>query len=475
LFGLVRQEERSNVLTALDNLQVAQVQQPERFREALSLDLSPLSDIEGEAIYYVDPISAADMARSGPVRFINVVRNFQQSEIGKKANSVNTAVIELVARVFDFIFQDKSLADIIKLLLSRLQIPMLRAALLDVSFFEKNDHPARQLVNILASAALGWQEADGQQSPLFVLIENTVNRVVCEFKEDLSLFQTLYEEVSASLKQLEAQLEQQATEQAEQAQQLATETENQELADRAARQVIEQRLSERLTSPFVSNFLRQVWVKYVCHLLLTAQDDMAQLSSAVSTADDLLWSVEPKRDRLQRVRMLVKAPTIENQIRIGIAQIQWPIEHSDAFFRDLDDRWAGAVIGEPIVITEVTPPTDTEIDFVEAALIEEDDEAMQLVMRLEAGSMLELMKDDGALFCYKLGWVSEAKTRFLLTNRLNSAPLIVTAKYLAQRYRLGKMRLMEHEPLMDRALGSLLDALQETRYSEEMSHQTGAY
>jgi hypothetical protein len=464
-------------------LQSAQLQQPQQFRQALSPDPAQLTQTEGEVTDYLDPLSPVDAAQTGPVKFVNVVRSIQQSEIGQKTSTLNATVIELVARVFDFVFQDKYISDTVKLLLSRLQIPLLKAALLDVSFFEQSDHPARKLVNTLASAATGWQEADGQQAPLFVLIENTVKRTVSEFKDDLSLFETLSEEVEAFVKQQEEEAQRQTEPEIQQAQQAATENENQELANRVARQAIEERLSDKTTVPFVSNFLRDAWVKYLCRLLINSQNDTTQLSNAMITTDDLLWSIEPKSDTLERARMLAKVPVIESQIRSGIAQIEWPGEHVKAFFAALDDRWAGAVIGEPIMVTEtgvdnfhagaVTQPAPVENPIDEDE--QQEDAAMQLVTELEPGTVVELTKDDGAVFVYKVGWVSEAKTRILLTNRLNSAPLIVTAKYLAERYRSGKMQLMDRQPLMDRALNNMLDALEETRYPEEMMHQTGAY
>ncbi|MFN7668677.1 MAG: DUF1631 family protein [Burkholderiales bacterium] len=481
--ALVPLNAKSDVLNALGYLQSAQLQQPEQFRQALSPDPAQLTQTEGDVTDYLDPLSPVDAAQAGPVKFVNVVRSIQQSEIGQKTSTLNATVIELVARVFDFVFQDKYISDTVKLLLSRLQIPLLKAALLDLSFFEQSDHPARKLVNTLASAAMGWQEADGQQAPLFVLIEKTVNRAVSEFKEDLSLFETLSEEVKAFVKQQEEEVQRQTELERQQAQQAATENENQELANRVARQAIEERLSDKTTVPFVSNFLRDAWVKYLCRLLINSQNDTTQLSNAMITADDLLWSIEPKSDTLERARMLVKVPVIESQIRSGIAQIEWPGEHVKAFFAALDDRWAGAVIGEPIMVTEtgvdnfhagaVTQPAPVENPIDEDE--QQEDAAMQLVTELEPGTVVELTKDDGAVFVYKVGWVSEAKTRILLTNRLNSAPLIVTAKYLAERYRSGKMQMMDRQPLMDRALNNMLDALEETRYPEEMMHQTGAY
>ena len=481
--ALVPLNAKSDVIDALGYLQSAQLQQPQQFRQALSPDPDQLTQTEGDVTDYLDPLSPVDAAQAGPVKFVNVVRSIQQSEIGQKTSTLNATVIELVARVFDFVFQDKYISDTVKLLLSRLQIPLLKAALLDISFFEQSDHPARKLVNTLASAATGWQEADGQQAPLFVLIENTVKRTVSEFKDDLSLFETLSEEVKAFVKQQEEEVQRQTELERQQAQQAATENENQELANRVARQAIEERLSDKTTVPFVSNFLRDAWVKYLCRLLINSQNDTTQLSNAMITADDLLWSIEPKSDTLERARMLVKVPVIESQIRSGIAQIEWPGEHVKAFFAALDDRWAGAVIGEPIMVTEtgvdnfhagaVTQPAPVENPIDEDE--QQEDAAMQLVTELEPGTVVELTKDDGAVFVYKVGWVSEAKTRILLTNRLNSAPLIVTAKYLAERYRSGKMQLMDRQPLMDRALNNMLDALEETRYPEEMMHQTGAY
>lgn len=474
LSRLLPQGAGPNVVSALNYLQTAQVQQPEQFREALSPDFEQLQAEEGEALGYIDPLSPVDVALRGPVKFVNVVRSIQQSEIGQNATQFDAVVIELVARVFDFVFQDGNLPDTIKVLLSRLQIPVLKAAMLDPLFFEQDDHPSRQLVNALAAAGLGWQESDGRDDPLFAMIDRTVHRVIQEFKEDLSLFAELTEEVRAFVQKIEEQTRVEAAPEVQQVQQQAVQTENQELATRVARQAIEERLRDKTTVPFVSRFLRDAWAHYLCQLLMTAEGDTAQLSNAIATADDLLWSVEPKQDTLERARMLAKAPSIERQLKSGVTRIEWPREYAGAFFSALDDRWAGAVIGEPIILPDtlaaVTPTISPEDEDAE-----EDDSAMQTVMALEPGAIVEMIKDDGARFCYKLGWVSAGKTRFLLTNRLNSAPLIITATYMAERYRANKMRVIDNAPLMDRALNSILDALEETRYPEEMMHQTGAY
>jgi len=69
--------------------------------------------------------------RGGPVlrhsgRLHNVLRDLQESPLGQKANQLESMTIEMVAMLFDFVFDTKDLPDGIKALLARLQIPCSR-------------------------------------------------------------------------------------------------------------------------------------------------------------------------------------------------------------------------------------------------------------------------------------------------------------------------------------------------------------
>ena len=54
--------------------------------------------------------------------------------------------VNLVGMLFDYILNDRNLAIPMKALIGRLQIPMLKVAILDKTFFSRTSHPARQLV-----------------------------------------------------------------------------------------------------------------------------------------------------------------------------------------------------------------------------------------------------------------------------------------------------------------------------------------
>ena len=77
---------------------------------------------------------------------------------------VDEDVINLVSMLFEFILDDRTLPDSLKALIGRLQIPMLKVAVLDKTFFSRGSHPARRLLNEIASAALGWVDQEDRKS-----------------------------------------------------------------------------------------------------------------------------------------------------------------------------------------------------------------------------------------------------------------------------------------------------------------------
>src|SRR5690606_17098580 len=109
-------------------------------------------------------------------------------------NQVDDDVINLVGMMFDFILDDRNLASPMKALLGRLQIPMVKVAIADKSFFSKGGHPARRLLNEMAMAALGWQESSEENQrldSLFNKMDEVVQKILSDFETDMSIFSNL--------------------------------------------------------------------------------------------------------------------------------------------------------------------------------------------------------------------------------------------------------------------------------------------
>ena len=188
-----------------------------------------------------------------PTGLHNVLRDLQESPLGQKANQLESMTIEMVAMLFDFIFETKDLPDGIKALLARLQIPVLKAAMLDGAFFAKKTHPARLLVNELAQSGLGWSPVMGQDDPLYREIERIVHAVLERFADNLGLFDELRTELQAFLAQEEEAAEQNISTTAEE----ITQRDRKDIAAVVARSEIERRIESHPVPTFLASFLRQ--------------------------------------------------------------------------------------------------------------------------------------------------------------------------------------------------------------------------
>ena len=71
---------------------------------------------------------------------------------------MDATTIDIVAMLFDYVFVDDDIPGNVKAMLGRLQIPLLKVALLDKAFFSSTEHPARRLARPLAEAAIGLDE-----------------------------------------------------------------------------------------------------------------------------------------------------------------------------------------------------------------------------------------------------------------------------------------------------------------------------
>jgi hypothetical protein len=85
-----------------------------------------------------------------------------------------------------------------------------------------------------------------------------------------------------------------------------------------------------------------------------------------------------------------------------------------------------------------------------------EDYFLEIAQSLERGTWIEFESDEGQLAFAKLAWVSPLRGTYLFTNRQGQKALSMTADELAVRFRNDEARLVEAEPLIDRALTSVM-------------------
>ena len=434
-------------------------------------------------------VGGAAVAFSGiPQGLHNVLRDLQESPLGAKANQLESMTIEMVAMLFDFIFETKDLPDGIKALLARLQIPVLKAAMLDGAFFAKKSHPARLLVNELAQAGLGWSPVMGPEDPLYKKIDAIVHQILDNFSDDLGIFEQQREALVDFLAEEERAAEENIQSSADEINQ----KDRLQIATVVAKAEIEKRIEGSPVPNFLASFLRQNWQRTLEQVYLDQGEESESWGSGMTTLEDLVWSVQPKRSPEDRRHLVALLPSLLKRLSAGMHNRTWPADEREAFMSNLVEAHAAAV--KPSLAQTASPTsavaeaakaqaeiakasgdqtaaaraealaaamTQAEPEPVEPPREVIDDDYLEIARSLERGMWIEFESDDGQLAFAKLAWVSPLRGTYLFTNRQGQKALSMTAEELAERFRADRARLVEAEPLIDRAFTSMMSQLEE--------------
>ena len=84
-------------------------------------------------------------------------------------------------------------------LLTRLQVPLARAALGDEAFFVREQHPARELLNTVAEAGAVWLGEDDEDPVLLQKLDEVVEQVVTDYQGDEAIFVEANQKVQTHL------------------------------------------------------------------------------------------------------------------------------------------------------------------------------------------------------------------------------------------------------------------------------------
>ena len=288
---------------------------------------------------------------------VSILRELKNSDLAASLGSLDAMTIDIVAMLFDFIFEDKQVPDTIKALIGRLQIPVLKAAMLDQSFFSKKSHPTRRLLNALAEAATGWGDVISHESPLYQKVNAIVLRVNEEFEDNLVVFEGALDEferfmeeqdhtsdalVEVSIDMIEAREREQIKE---------------EDAQQAAESAVRARAADIEVPDTVRLFLCQEWVKPLCAAYLTGGSEGHAWIEAVGLMDDLIWSVRPKLTRESRQYMVKTLPGLLRRLQQGMTKAELTQSARDQFMSQLVHCHAAAVKAgfQPTVEPQAVP------------------------------------------------------------------------------------------------------------------------
>ncbi|MDI4635260.1 DUF1631 family protein [Pelomonas sp. V22] len=240
-------------------------------------------------------------------------------------------VIDVVGSLFDQILSDPKVPPQMARLIARLQLPVLRVALGDNSFFSSRKHPVRRFVNRIASLACAFDDFSEDPGKAFLshvrdLVQDVANgdfdrMDVYESKLD-ALEQFIGEQAAASLQaQNDATL-------------LVARKETDLRLQQRYMQQLQQQLAPVPMHDFLRDFLAQVWSQAI---VLAARDDKQpeRAQRLRQLGRQLVMSVQPKAGSEARKSFLAELPGLMKTLNEGLDLIQWPEAARKPFFGQL--------------------------------------------------------------------------------------------------------------------------------------------
>jgi hypothetical protein len=245
----------------------------------------------------------------------------------------------------------------------------------------------------------------------------------------------------------------------------AADAERVAVAERRADEELARRL-ERPMPAVVQAFLQRWWRQVLVRTCLEEGRGAGSWKLDVETMDILLWSLAPKATAGERRRLVGLLPELLRRIKEGAQRVS---------MADADRREFTAALA-PLHAHAVAPPGETreapavamaEPPPLPASLREEDPDAdlepdleyFDVVGELDPGTWIEFQEPEGAN-PLRLAWISSISGQYLFTNRQGVKAAERSRKRLAWEFQSGIARLVVDEPLFDRALTSLMDALE---------------
>ncbi len=409
---------------------------------------------------------AALGAAAAPDAKGNVLHGLRASSVGSGLAQMDAMTLDIVAMLFDELFDDPKIPVGLKGLIGRLQIPMLKVAIADKSFFAKKNHPARAALDAFGEIALRLPGDFNAASALFPRLEGIVQRLLDGFRDDIGIFQGVQEELRAIIAEDERRVAEATRSVAER----ISQAESLSVAKTAAEDEVRSRVQGQALPGPVLEFLVEHWRKLLLLVHAKHGPESQKWRDALEVMDRLVWSVQPKKAPEERRKLAAAVPGLVKNIAAGMQALGCGEEARNAFFNELMKSHTAILsakapeAAKPAAALDFNAPMtvrnpygggEVQVAGVEGARTTVIDRSDKLV----AGAWAELKVDQPpGKRAAKLLFVSPKKTRYIFSDRNGKDMLELSRAELLRRLRTGEARLLDgppEQPLFDRIMEGL--------------------
>ncbi len=400
--------------------------------------------------------------------------------------------VELVAGLFEQLGQQLQTGGNAHNLLGNLQLPVLRVAVADRTFFEKREHPARQLLDTVTAAANDWLDGSDDESnrPLANKLEQLVNRANQE-PPSTGLYTSLLADIEHHLALLSRKAQAAERRHVEAAQ-------GRERLDQArhrASELMAERFAQSPPRGLLRALLDRAWSDVLALSLLRHGEDSDDFRLQLTITDRLLGRL-PIDDRLQLqqdvetglqqigmhaeesvqvAQRLLGAGTPDPEVELPSAtDLAMRLKHHQR----LGEKQSTAASPDPVATAKPDPgkaPVATPAEAAAGAQVSapprtpepspRDRRIEQHLRSLPFGSWFEFIDPaTGQITRRKLAWYSPMSGRCLLVSRRGQRGEEMSMAQLAHEVASGRVCEVpeQRESMLDRAWRSLTGSLRQS-------------
>jgi hypothetical protein len=245
---------------------------------------------------------------------LNQLRNATPAGQTPRLGDEDADTIDLVGLLYERLMQATRPNGRTQSMMTRLQVPVLRAALRDKRFFFSADHPARRLLNSIVDSGTHWLDDGAEADPsLLERTQRAIERINSEFDTDMRVFDQVNEDLMTHVGALARKAEvseRRLIEASRGREKLA-------LARDAAVRAITVRLAMNKPSRLLRTLLEQAWTDVLALTILRQGEKSDTYRKQLAVADQLIAVGGAMQTMLDKPL----AATWREEIETGLSQV----------------------------------------------------------------------------------------------------------------------------------------------------------
>jgi hypothetical protein len=426
----------------------------------------------------------------------------------EEATSQEFITIELIALLFSFILMDEQISVVLREKIGRLQIPFLKAAMIEPEVLHNTTHPARQLLNRMGSIAVKLDPDAPTTNQIEKEITRIVEKILSKFDRDTAIFKECLGELEQFIVH-ELHYDEPVDGEGERV--------NRDIIEDAEKicvilaivaKAFDNVLESLIVDGRIVDFIMQTWTRVVAWSIYKEMGSSNSVRTAgpatmpyLEILPELVWSAQLRPTNQERSVLMRFLPGLVVRLKNGLKSIRLGDEkyqhaldqlvsvHTEVLgasqmmetvapvsLEDLQTHFATLDMNSRLTAMTEAGRITIQADVIESVLAERKavaklflvpEEISDLQSDVDWLAQLQLgicitYQADGADNIARLIHISSQRMLYLFKPDDNSDPMVFSSGALSKAVREGVIGLFESAPLFERAVDAIMTDAEST-------------